>query len=85
MMDGEPMGRGNQESTLPPDAPSPQGMLRWVEMFCWMSLVLTPLVYWMNGPTVSREQTYFRIGVVALLAVGGFSLRLCNYRNNRGR
>lgn len=42
----------------------------WIEMGCWTALVLTPFLYWVNGPAVSQDQLVVR-WIVVIVAMGG--------------
>lgn len=50
--------------------------LRWVEQMCWMILVMTPIVWWLQGPSVSPDQFVVRTALVILSAVGAIGLRV---------
>mgnify|MGYP003382030696 CR=1 FL=1 len=53
-------------------------LLPWLEFGCWTALVLTPILYYVNGPSVSSDQAAVRTGLVVAAAVGGVLLRLVN-------
>lgn len=64
--------------------------LSWLEFGCWTMLVLAPLLYYVNGPSVSTDQFVVRTGLVVLSTLGAFALRLINRRrlkleNNENR
>ncbi len=52
----------------------------WIEFGCWIALALTPFLYWVNGPAVSRDQLVVRWAVVVVALVGGVGLRLRAWR-----
>jgi hypothetical protein len=49
--------------------------LGWIEFCCWSALAMAPLIYWLQGPSVSKDQFVVRIGLVVMAAIGGGSLR----------
>lgn len=69
-----------------PDSHEPIDPFKLAEVFCWAMVVMTPILVWLNGPPVSREQFVVRIGVVVLALVGGVGLRVINlFRGRRNR
>lgn len=50
-------------------------LLYWGEFACWTVLVLWPFLYFVNGPSVSTDQSVVRTGLVVIAAIGGVSLR----------
>jgi hypothetical protein len=42
----------------------------WVNIGCWVALVLTPLLRYVNGPAVSTDQFLIRIGLLIISVVG---------------
>jgi hypothetical protein len=50
--------------------------LGWMEFGCWSALVMAPLIYWLQGPSVSTDQFVVRTALVILAAVGGVGLRI---------
>jgi hypothetical protein len=54
-----------------------QEILAWGEVWCWMALVMTPLIWWLQGPSVSTDQFVIRTALVTLATAGclGFRLR----------
>ena len=55
---------------------SERAILGWLELGCWTTVVLSPLLYWANGPAVSTDQLVVRSGLVGLALGGGLALRL---------
>jgi|GEM_PF-3553104 hypothetical protein len=53
----------------------------WGEFSCWVTLVLAPFLYWVNGPSVSDDQYVVRTGLVVLATVGAVGLRWYNWRH----
>lgn len=51
-------------------------LLGWAEFACWTALVLTPLIWWLQGPSVSHDQFVVRTALVVIAAVGAVTLRL---------
>jgi hypothetical protein len=50
--------------------------LGWMEFGCWSALIMAPLIYWLQGPSVSTDQFVVRTALVILAAVGGVVLRI---------
>jgi hypothetical protein len=57
----------------------------WIEFSCWTMLVLTPVLYYVNGPAVSPDQLVVRTALVIVALIGGASLRFRRWRMNRRR
>ncbi|MDA1055107.1 MAG: hypothetical protein O3C40_32190 [Planctomycetota bacterium] len=62
------------------DDVSSDELLPWLEFGCWTALVLAPILYYVNGPSVSSDQAVVRTGLVVLAAVGAIALRVVNWR-----
>lgn len=58
-------------------------VLPWAEFGCWTALVLAPILYYVNGPSVSTDQAVVRSGLVILASVGAVALRFVNWRRRR--
>lgn len=58
-------------------------LARWGEWFCWCSVLLAPVIYWINGPSVSPDQRVVRWGTVIVFAAGALLLRWRNWRQAR--
>ena len=67
----------------PNDDLSLDELLPWLEFGCWTALVLAPILYYVNGPSVSTDQAYVRSGLVVIAAAGSITLRLVNWRRGR--
>jgi hypothetical protein len=68
------------DETKPPNEElSLREFLGWTEFCCWVSVILTPILIWWNGPSVSNDQAVVRTGLVAVAAVGAISLRLFDW------
>ena len=56
-----------------------------LEFLCWVVVLLAPLLRWVNGPPVSRDQAVMQISLVTLAVVGALSLRIYNYMTRHRR
>jgi len=52
-------------------------LLPWLEFGCWTALVLAPILYYVNGPSVSTDQAVVRTGLVIAAAVGAATFAVC--------
>lgn len=59
--------------------------LEWAEFGCWATLAMTPAIYWLQGPSVSKDQAVVRILLIALAMAGLAGIRIFNWRQNRKR
>ena len=65
------------------------GDITWEEIvysaeFCsWTVLALTPFLRWANGPSVSTDQNYMRIGLVVVAAFIAIASRLTKLYRSR--
>ncbi len=50
--------------------------LAWIEFCAWSSLVMTPIIWWLQGPSVSDDQFFVRTGLVVLSATVAIGIRL---------
>jgi hypothetical protein len=50
-------------------------LLGWSEFCAWTALVIAPIIYWLQGESVSHDQFVVRTGLVALSAAGAIGLR----------
>lgn len=55
---------------------TPEEFRGWAEYCCWVSTILTPILIWWNGPSVSDDQAVVRTGLVVISIVGAVGLRL---------
>lgn len=60
-------------------------ILGWIEVGCWIALVLTPFLYWINGPAVSHDQLVSRWAVVGVALLGGIGFRRRAWRRRTRR
>ena len=65
---------GDNASNLEPL--SERAVAGWLELGCWTMVVLSPLLYWVNGPAVSIDQVVVRSGLAGFALGGGLALRL---------
>ena len=65
-----------------PDEPqmSASELLGWIEFGCWAALAMTPILYLINGPSVSFDQTVMRCLVVLAALAGGVGLAFCRIK-----
>ena len=56
-----------------------------LEFLCWVVVLLAPLLRWINGPPVSRDQAVTQILLVTLAVTGAVSLRAYNYMTRRAK
>lgn len=74
-------------NTSPPDSStptwSPREIRGWVEFSAWTTLALAPLLYWVNGPSVSTDQLVLRTTLVCSAAVAAISLRIYAWLERR--
>src|SRR5690242_12534160 len=52
------------------DAMTPQEVLGWAEFCCWSALVMAPLIWWLQGPSVSTDQFVVRTALVVISTTG---------------
>jgi membrane protein DedA with SNARE-associated domain len=62
-MDTERTPTGEPELTWP-------DVLGWIEFGCWCALIMAPVIYWIQGPSVSLDQRISRT-IVVLVAITG--------------
>ena len=60
---------------IPEDDLDLDDLLYWGEFCCWMALVQAPIIYWLQGPSVSTDQFVVRTALVVIAAAGGIGLR----------
>ncbi len=53
------------------------------ELFCWTAVMLTPILCWVNGPSVSTDQFVTRIVVFTLALIGAVGIRSTKVFLNR--
>jgi len=56
---------------------------QWGEQFCWMITVITPVVCWLQGESVSKDQFIVRVSLLLLSASGGIAFRTAAFFRNR--
>lgn len=55
----------------------------WMEFACWTTIVLAPLLYYVNGPSVSTDQFVVRTILVVASVLGALILRWVNWRRSK--
>lgn len=50
-------------------------ILHWVEFCAWSALVMTPIIWWLQGPSVSTDQFVVRTGLIVISASIAIGLR----------
>ena len=56
---------------------------QWGEQLCWMILAMTPVVWWLQGESVSKDQFVVRVSLLVLSASGGVTFRIAAFIRNR--
>jgi hypothetical protein len=51
-------------------------MLGWAEFCAWSTLVMTPVIWWLQGASVSTDQFVVRTSLVVISALVGIGLRI---------
>jgi hypothetical protein len=61
----------------PDDDISLPELLYWVERASWMALVMCPIIWWLQGPSVSTDQFVVRTSLIVISAAvaAGFRIR----------
>ena len=78
--DKDPLGKADDELDL-------HEILGWAEFCAWAALVMTPIIWWLQGPSVSTDQFVVRTGLVVISATVAVGLRgwtLLQRRRARG-
>ena len=55
-----------------------------LEFGLWTAVVLIPILFWINGSSVSRDQFVVRTVLVVIAYAGAPLMRFCNYRRKQG-
>ncbi|MFO1043547.1 MAG: hypothetical protein U0941_17325 [Planctomycetaceae bacterium] len=50
--------------------------LGWAEFCGWSALVMTPIIWWLQGPSVSTDQYVVRCSLIVISCVVAVSLRI---------
>lgn len=58
------------DSQSPEQEMTASELLGWIEFGCWSALLMTPILYLINRPAVSFDQTVMR-GLVVIVALTG--------------
>tara|TARA_R110002072_G_scaffold243821_2_gene403037 strand:- start:3748 stop:4059 length:312 start_codon:yes stop_codon:yes gene_type:complete len=56
---------------------------QWGEQLCWMILAMTPVVWWLQGESVSKDQFVVRVSLLVLSASGGVAFRIAALMRSR--
>lgn len=56
---------------------------QWGEQLCWMILAMTPVVWWLQGESVSKDQFVVRVSLLVLSASGGVAFRVAAFIRSR--
>ena len=59
-------------------------LLSHLELGCWTAIVLIPLLYYINGPSVSHDQFVVRTILAVVAGVGAPALRVYRWRASKG-
>jgi hypothetical protein len=51
-------------------------LLPWAEFCAWSALIMTPIIWWLQGPSVSTDQFVVRTSLVVISAIVGVGLRV---------
>jgi len=76
---------GPARDDAPPEELTTAEILGWSEFACWTMLALAPVLYYVNGPSVSTDQAVVRTALVVLSAIGAVVLRWVNWRRAKRR
>jgi hypothetical protein len=48
----------------------------WDEFGAWCAVVMTPVIWWLQGPSVSTDQFVVRTGLIVISLLTGVGLRI---------
>src|SRR5262249_45152252 len=51
-------------------------ILGWTQFCAWAALLMNPVIWWLQGPSVSTDQFVVRTALVVCAATGGIGLRI---------
>ena len=51
-----------------------------IEFSCWITVALIPVLRWINGAAVTRDQLFMQIGLGILVIIAALGLRIYNGR-----
>ncbi|WP_010587011.1 hypothetical protein [Schlesneria paludicola] len=54
---------------------TPTEIRGWVEFSAWCALVMTPIIWWLQGPSVSTDQFVVRTGLLVISGVVAVAMR----------
>jgi len=58
------------------DEPDLGVVISWAEFCAWATLAMTPVIWWLQGPSVSTDQFVVRTSLLVISAATGLSLRI---------
>lgn len=59
----------------------------WIEFSAWSALVMTPIIWWLQGPSVSTDQFVMRTALVVIsfsVAIGMRIFAILQSRRSKG-
>ena len=62
-----------------------EDFLGWAEFCAWAALMMTPIIWWLQGESVSTDQFVVRCSLVVISAVAGVGLRVWAIARKRYR
>lgn len=77
------MNKNRDEANGPAEELELKALLQWCEFGCWSAIMMFPLLYWVNGPSVSTDQAVMRTILIVLTVAGASGLRLYHWRAGR--
>ena len=66
------------------DTMSAAETLYWAEFFAWTMLVMTPIIWWLQGPSVSTDQFLVRTSLLLISGMAAIALRIFALWRRRG-
>jgi len=70
----------------PTDDLDPEEVFGWAEFCAWSALVMTPMIWWLQGHSVSTDQFVVRTSLIVISALVGVGLRIRAWiHRRRGR
>jgi hypothetical protein len=80
-----PLDEQKSDSEKSDESLSPAEIVGWLEFGCWTMVVLSPFLYWVNGPAVSTDQFVVRTALVTLALTGGITIRVVKWFRGKKR
>ena len=66
----------SQTQEHPEDDLDPTEMRIWIEFGAWCAFVMAPIIWWLQGPSVSTDQFVVRTSLVVISFVVGVGMRI---------